>query len=320
MSRHDATDRNAFQARRVRFTGRRSPQARRRGAPSLCRCRALAPASGRSPPPPPSPSPCPLALREGRRHYRSDDHDQEPQQGPPEGQARGGAEAEDAVVVVLPQGVGEEEGQGRGRAEEPQAEQDLRAHERVEQQPGQHPGPEEGGGEAGGRAWEELERRGGGGGAGRGRNWSGGGGRAGGPGGIGAEEGGGRGAREELERRRGEGGGPGRNWSGGGGGGWHKASVSDCSPLAAPIGLSPPLILTLCGPKRVLVVSTEPPDDLSCWTTPVVGRPGDELLPMPLTRGIQMHTPSPCGGLPTPALTCARRCVCLQDHFPDRGF
>ena len=26
---------------------------------------------------------------------------------------------------------------------------------------------------------------------------------------------------------------------GGGGGGWHKASVSDCLPLAAPIGLSP---------------------------------------------------------------------------------
>ena len=46
-------------------------------------------------------------------------------------------------------------------------------------------------------------------------------------------------------------------------------------PLAAPIGLSPPLILTLCGPERVLVVSTEPPDDLSCLTTPGVGRPGD---------------------------------------------
>ena len=62
---------------------------------------------------------------------------------------------------------------------------------------------------------------------------------------------------------------------GGGGGGWHKASVSDCVPLAAPIGLSPLLILTLCGPERVLVVSTEPPDDLSCLTTPGVGRPGD---------------------------------------------
>ena len=54
---------------------------------------------------------------------------------------------------------------------------------------------------------------------------------------------------------------------GGGGEGWHKASVSDCLPLAAPIGLSPLLILTLCGSERVLVVSTEPPDDLSCLTT-----------------------------------------------------
>ena len=48
-----------------------------------------------------------------------------------------------------------------------------------------------------------------------------------------------------------------------------------CVPLAAPVGLSPPLILTLCGPERVLVVSTEPLDDLSCLTTPGVGRPGD---------------------------------------------
>ena len=94
---------------------------------------------------------------------------------------------------------------------------------------------------------------------------------------------------------------PNRGWVGGGG--WHKASVSDCLPLAAPIGLSPLLILTLCGPERVLVVSTEPPDDLSCLTTPGVGRPGDGLLPVPLTRCIQMHAPSPCGGLPTPALT-----------------
>ena len=61
----------------------------------------------------------------------------------------------------------------------------------------------------------------------------------------------------------------------GGGGGWHKASVSICLPLAAPIGLSSLLILTLCGPERVLVVSTEPPDDLSCLTTPGVGCPGD---------------------------------------------
>ena len=91
--------------------------------------------------------------------------------------------------------------------------------------------------------------------------------------------------------------------TGGGGGGGGKASGSDCLPLAAPIGLSPLLILTLCGPERVLVVSTEPPDDLSCLTTPGVGCPGDGLLPVPLTRCIQMHTPSPCGGLQTPALT-----------------
>ena len=87
------------------------------------------------------------------------------------------------------------------------------------------------------------------------------------------------------------------------GGFWHEASASDCLPLAAAIGLSPLLILTLCGPERVLVLLTEPPDDLSCLTTPRVGRPGDGLLPVPLTRGIQMHTLSPCGGLPTPALT-----------------
>ena len=67
-------------------------------------------------------------------------------------------------------------------------------------------------------------------------------------------------------------------------------------------------------------VNRAPPDDLSCLTTPEIGGPGDGLLPMPLTRCIQMHTPSPCGDLPTPALTCARWGVHLQDHFPDRGF
>ena len=44
-------------------------------------------------------------------------------------------------------------------------------------------------------------------------------------------------------------------------------------------------MLTLCGSERVLVVSTEPPDDLSFSTTPGVGRPGDELLPVPWTWG-----------------------------------
>ena len=88
-----------------------------------------------------------------------------------------------------------------------------------------------------------------------------------------------------------------------------------CLPLAAPVGLSPLLIRTLCGSERVLVVSTEPPDDLSCLTTPGVGGPGDGLLPLPLTRCIQMHTPSPCGGLLTPALTSVRWGVHLQDPF-----
>ena len=68
-------------------------------------------------------------------------------------------------------------------------------------------------------------------------------------------------------------------------GGGHKASVSDCLPLAVPIGLSPPLILTLCGSERVLVVSTEPPDDLSCLTTPGVGRPGDGAVAHAVERG-----------------------------------
>ena len=56
-------------------------------------------------------------------------------------------------------------------------------------------------------------------------------------------------------------------------------------PLAAPIGLSPLLILTLCGPERVLVVSTEPPDDLSCLTTPGVGCPGDGAVARAVDQG-----------------------------------
>ena len=80
-------------------------------------------------------------------------------------------------------------------------------------------------------------------------------------------------------------------WLGLAGGGWHKASVSDCLPLAAPIGLSPPLILTLCGPERVLIVSTEPPDDLSCLTTPGVGRPGAGAVARAVDQG-HPDTPS----------------------------
>ena len=66
---------------------------------------------------------------------------------------------------------------------------------------------------------------------------------------------------------------------GGGGWGWHKASVFRCLPLAAPIGLSPLLILTLCGSEHVLVVSTEPLDDLSCLTTPGLAVPETGCCP-----------------------------------------
>ena len=92
-----------------------------------------------------------------------------------------------------------------------------------------------------------------------------------------------------------------------------------CLPLAAPIGLSPLLILTLCGSERVLVVSTEPLDDLSCLTTQgrlsqrrTVARAVDQVHP-------DAHSESVLG-LPTPALTCVHWCVHLQDNFPDRGF
>ena len=66
--------------------------------------------------------------------------------------------------------------------------------------------------------------------------------------------------------------------------------------------VSPPH--SLAGITLYLNIPRVPPDDLSCLTTPGVGCPGDGLLPAPLTRCIQRHTPSPCGGLPTPALTC----------------
>ena len=105
----------------------------------------------------------------------------------------------------------------------------------------------------------------------------------------------------------------------GGGGAWHKASVSDCVPLAAPICPSPLLILTLCGPERVLVVSTEPPDDLSCLTTPGVGCPGDGAV----ARAVdQVHpdanSESMCGGAGggrgsvSPAVTVSSNLPCWQ--------
>ena len=91
-----------------------------------------------------------------------------------------------------------------------------------------------------------------------------------------------------------------------GGGGGHKASVSDRLPLAAPIGLSPLLIQTLCGPERVLVVSTEPPDDLSCLTTPGVGRPGDGDVARAVDQGHpQAHPQSMRGFADSSADLCA---------------
>ena len=64
--------------------------------------------------------------------------------------------------------------------------------------------------------------------------------------------------------------------------------------FAVGVGLSPLHIPTLCGSKRGLVVSTEPLDDLSCLTTPGPAVLETGCLPVPLTRCIQMHTPSPC--------------------------
>ena len=61
-------------------------------------------------------------------------------------------------------------------------------------------------------------------------------------------------------------------WAGGGGA---QGLVVGCLPLVVPIGLSPLHLLTLCGSTRVLVVSTEPPDDLSCLTTLGINHPGD---------------------------------------------
>ena len=95
----------------------------------------------------------------------------------------------------------------------------------------------------------------------------------------------------------------------GGGGGWHEAVVLVCLPLAAPIGLSPLYILTLCGSERISVVSTEPLDDLSCLTTPGVG-----CCPRAVARAVDQVHPDAHSesmlGLPTPALTCAGVCIC----------
>ena len=59
-------------------------------------------------------------------------------------------------------------------------------------------------------------------------------------------------------------------------------------PAAAPPPPPPPRRQggpeELCASERVLVVSTEPPDDLSCLTTPGVGRPGDGAVARAVDR------------------------------------
>ena len=106
-----------------------------------------------------------------------------------------------------------------------------------------------------------------------------------------------------------------------GGGGGDEAMVLVCLPLAAPIGLSPLHILTLCGSEGILVVPTEPLDDLSCLTPVLRGRLSQRRA---VARAVDQVHPDAHSesmlGLPTPALTWARWCVHLQDHFPDRGF
>ena len=48
------------------------------------------------------------------------------------------------------------------------------------------------------------------------------------------------------------------------------------------------------GPNVIWLCQWSPLGDLSCLTTPGVGCPKDGLLPVLLTRCLQMHTPSPC--------------------------
>ena len=64
-----------------------------------------------------------------------------------------------------------------------------------------------------------------------------------------------------------------------------EAMVLVCLPSLPPIGLSPLHIPTLCGSERVLVVSTEPPDDLCCLTTPGVGCPRDGAVARAVDQG-----------------------------------
>ena len=82
-----------------------------------------------------------------------------------------------------------------------------------------------------------------------------------------------------------------RGFGGGGGGGggrevglpfWTSTSLG----LAHGFGQDTHLPQSACcGSGRALVVSTEPPDDLSCLTTPGVGRPGDGAVARAVDQG-----------------------------------
>ena len=66
-----------------------------------------------------------------------------------------------------------------------------------------------------------------------------------------------------------------------------------CLPLAASIGLSPLHILTLCGSERVLVVSTEPLDDLPLPPSALCTVFGERGLPCPVTSPCVSLSPCP---------------------------
>ena len=78
-------------------------------------------------------------------------------------------------------------------------------------------------------------------------------------------------------------------------------------------------ILTLCGSELVVVAPTEPLDDLSCLTTPggrlsrrrAVARAIDPVHPDAPSESMRGFADSSID---------LRRCVHLQDKFPDRGF
>ena len=81
-----------------------------------------------------------------------------------------------------------------------------------------------------------------------------------------------------------------------------EAMVFVCLPMAPPLHIP-----TLCGSERVLVVSTEVLDDLSCLTTPGSAVPEVACCPSVDQVHTDAHSESMEGFL-TPALACGRRC------------